>query len=154
VAQDAAEFVQFDPFQQVNLEWTKSDADNLLPITGQGTISIRTKAAAALTFTIDGSNETSLILYITNDSCDLYFGKTGAPPVPPTDYTRIPAAELKGHAPTYLEASTEVLYWLSVDNDNGVIRFVYAHILMFLILTFADMESTLYPPHKPFFKPT
>ncbi|KAJ7806867.1 RmlC-like cupin domain-containing protein [Mycena olivaceomarginata] len=111
VAQDATEFVQFDPFEQVNLEWTKRNN------------SIRTKAAAALTFTMDGSNETSLILYITNDSCDLYFGKTGAPPVPPTDYTRIPAVELKGHALTYLEASTEVLYWLSVDNDNGVIRY-------------------------------
>jgi hypothetical protein len=95
---------------------------SVLPITGQGTLAIRTTAKAGLKFTVDGGENTSLVLYITTDSWDLYSAETGAEPAPPAANARIPATELRSPAAIYLNAGVQTTYWLSMDNDNGVLR--------------------------------
>jgi hypothetical protein len=122
VVGDAAAFVQLDPFHKgaprspFNIASEKSSV-SVLPITGQGTIAIRTTAKAGLKFTVNGGENTSLVLHITTDAWDLYSTETGSPTI-----TRIPAAELKDPAAIYLNAGLETTYWLSMDNDNGILR--------------------------------
>ncbi|KAJ7117194.1 RmlC-like cupin domain-containing protein [Mycena crocata] len=94
-----------------------------LPITGQGTIAVRTRTSAGLQIVVDGAAKKSLVLHITADSCDLYVVETGGVPAPPSEATRIPAIALKGTAATYLNSEAETTYWLSLDNANGVLRY-------------------------------
>ncbi|KAJ7083429.1 RmlC-like cupin domain-containing protein [Mycena epipterygia] len=71
VAKDAITFAQFNPFNEEEFASAEdSEGINILPITGQGAIAVRVKAAAAIKMVVSTENK-YLVLYITTDSCDL-----------------------------------------------------------------------------------
>jgi hypothetical protein len=113
-------FVQLDPFHKgalrspFNID-SEGSSVSVLPITGQGTIAIRTTAKTGLKFTVDGGENKSLVLHITTDAWDLYSTETGS-----LSTARIPAAELKSSAA--IDAGVQTTYWFSMDNDNGILR--------------------------------
>lgn len=95
-----------------------------LPVTGQGIIGVRSSAQSGLRISVkaDSVRGTTLHLDITRKECFLaYRDETGG-----HDFDPEPAV-LKSKADCWLDPAVqtpvETLYWLSIDKNNGKLRY-------------------------------
>lgn len=95
-------------------------SDKTLPVTGQGTIAVRSAAINLLKISVSTSPELLdgpiLHLDIGPSNFLFYFeNKAGK--------HEIPFNVLKGQDACYLNSGLETTYWLSLDKENGILRY-------------------------------
>lgn len=123
-------------------------AKSNLIVKGQGVVAVRATISdddgAELRLQLSTNDPAKPILYLTltPKSYKLVFGSPAfvGGNIPLLE-TVIPAKELKGPAACYLVPSNTVTYWLSIDRDNGILRYGKDYLNVKLTLLKADLKE-------------
>ncbi|KAG8630742.1 hypothetical protein KVT40_002361 [Elsinoe batatas] len=96
----------------------KPEFTNTLPVTGQGTVAVSSDARNLLSIAVETNLDGGPILHLDIGNSDfLFYFDTAA------GKQEIPYVFVKSKDACYLDAGKPTTYWLSLDQDNGILRY-------------------------------
>ena len=108
--------------QLLSIDKAAPDKKRTLPVTGQGTIAVLSDARERLLFSIKTATEGAPTLYleIGQLECRMFYGDIDAGRITPIALQLAPS---KPKESGYLCPGEKTVYWLSIDNGNGILRY-------------------------------